>query len=156
LFEDLEIFACGKRQLDRAIDLEIEAELFAIEHGHAALDDAFFFEALDAAPTRAGGKTNPLGDFGDREGGVVLDQIEDAGIHGVEPVGQDYFPATVVLVPFVPNWSAFAERLGQALSVDPYIIATSGASRGGKVLAMGRAIAAWNEISVPWSGSPVR
>jgi len=82
----------------------------------------------------------------------MLDQIEDAGIHGVEPVGQDYFPMPIVWVPILPNRSANAERLGQALSADPYIIATSTASRRGNVLAMRRLKDASNEISVPPTG----
>jgi len=83
----------------------------------------------------------------------MLDQIEDAGIHGVEPVGQDYFPMPDVWVPILPNWSANAERLGQALSAFPYIIATSGASRRGNVLAMRRVMDARNETSIPLTGS---
>ena len=81
--EGLEVVLGRQREFDGAVDLEAEAQLLAVEDGDTALDDAFVFQPFDPPPAGAGGQPDALGDLGDREAGVVLDQIEDAGIDRV-------------------------------------------------------------------------
>jgi len=92
LLEDLEVFLGRQRQLGGAIYLEAQAQFLAIQDGHAALDDARVFQPLDPAPAWAGRQPDSLGDLGDGQSGVVLDEIEDLGIHSVELFGQEFLP----------------------------------------------------------------
>ncbi len=83
-FKGFEILFGGKRELDRTIDLEGEAEFLPVQDRHPALDDSVFLQALDAPPAGARGKAHALGDLGHRQAGVMLNQIEDAGADGVQ------------------------------------------------------------------------
>ena len=56
LLEGVEIVLGRQRQLDGAIDLEAEAQLLAVEDGHAALDDPLVLQPLDPPPAGAGGQ----------------------------------------------------------------------------------------------------
>ena len=83
----------------------------------------------------------------------MLDQIEDAGIHGVEPVGQDFTPWNLDFALFVSLKRDLPEYVWQAFSAAPYIIADLSASIGGKDFAMRRVIARPDEKSAPLSAA---
>jgi hypothetical protein len=88
----LQVLARGVVQLDRQVDLEVQAQLVPVEHGDAALDDAGVLQPLDAPPAGARRKAHALGDLGHRQAGVMLDQVQDTGVDGVERFGQNHLP----------------------------------------------------------------
>ncbi len=96
LLEGLEVFLGRQGELDRTVDLEIQTQLFPVEDGHAALDDPVVLQALDPPPAGAGGEADALGDLRHRQAGVVLDQIEDSGIDGVQTIRQDLPPRRLI------------------------------------------------------------
>ena len=77
----------------------------------------------------------------------MLDQVEDAGIHGVEPIGQDFTPRNLDFASFVSPKCDLPEYVWQAFSAAPYIIADLSASIGGKDFAMRRVITRPDEKS---------
>ena len=54
-----------------------------VEDGDAPLDDAFFLKLLDAPPARRGRQTDFLGDIGDRERRVLLQEAENFSVKAV-------------------------------------------------------------------------
>jgi hypothetical protein len=95
--EVVEVVLGGEAELDGAVDLEAQAQQFAVQDGHAALDDAGILKALDPAPAGAGGQSDPLGDLRDGQAGVMLDEIQNLSIDGVEGLRQVFLPHLVLL-----------------------------------------------------------
>jgi len=102
-FESFQVVLGRKAQLDRAVDLEPQAQTLAVQDGHATLDDPRVLQPLDAPPARRRGQSDRIGDLGDGQSGVVLDEVEDLGIHSVESLRQLCLRATprlhIVLAP---------------------------------------------------------
>ena len=55
-----------------------------VEQGDTAGDDAVLLELLDAAPARCRRETNAAADFGDGDGGVLLEDLQDLAIEAVD------------------------------------------------------------------------
>ncbi len=94
LFELLQVFARGERQLDVGHNFEVQTELVVVEQRHATGDDALFLHALDAPPARAGGEADLLRNLGNRESGLALDEVENLRVDRVQ-VRCHYFPPFV-------------------------------------------------------------
>ena len=84
VFEAFEVLAAGQLELDVGDNLEGEAELVVVENGDALGDNALFFHAFYPPPAWAGGEADLVGDLGDGEGGVMLNEIEDACVDRVQ------------------------------------------------------------------------
>jgi hypothetical protein len=63
---------------------DAKADLVLIDQRHAAQDDALGLHALDALPARGRRKSDPVADFGYRQGGVILQNGEDFAIYSVK------------------------------------------------------------------------
>ena len=90
LLEGLEVFPGRQAELDGGIDLEAQAQLLLVQQGDPALDHADILEALDPPPAGGRGKADPLGDFRHGQSRVILDQIQDSGVNGVEQFRQSH------------------------------------------------------------------
>jgi len=49
-------------------------------------------QPLDPTPAGAGGQADPLGDLGDGQAGVVLDQVQNLGINRIKGLGHAFLP----------------------------------------------------------------
>lgn len=72
------------RQLDHGEDLDVQAQLLAVEQHDLAADQARGLETLEPPPARRLGQADLGGQLGGGEAGVTLDGGEQAAIEGVE------------------------------------------------------------------------
>src|SRR5262249_48823379 len=63
---------------------DAEPDLVLVHQRHAAQDDVLGLEPLDPLPARGGREPDLLTDFGDGQGGVLLQDGQDLAVDGVE------------------------------------------------------------------------
>ena len=93
--ENFQVLGRGQVQLDDGIDLEVETQLFGIQQGDPLADIAGILQSLDAPPAGRGRQAHLFGHVGNRKPGIVLQDVEDAGVDGVQFVGQCISPDLV-------------------------------------------------------------
>ena len=90
--EPLQVLGGGQVQLDDGVDLEVQAQLGRVQQGDAAHDQPLVLQSLDAAPAGRGRQADPVRHVRDRQARVVLQDVQDAGVDGVQLFGQGVSP----------------------------------------------------------------
>src|SRR6185369_10456127 len=135
--EGVEVVLGRQAELDGAIDLKPKTQLVAVEDRHAPLDDAGVFQALDTPPAGAGGQADPFRDLGDRQAGVVLDEVENFSIDGVQDLRHVLLPLMALYASFLPLNRPVRARFWQAIATILYDLPSSARGAEGRKLRCG-------------------
>ncbi|MCY1186363.1 hypothetical protein D9M68_744640 [compost metagenome] len=82
-----EVGAAVGVELDLGEHLGVEADLAPVQQGHLAADHPLVLQPLDAPPAGRLRQPDPLGDLGGGQAGVLLQQLENAFVVGIQSDG---------------------------------------------------------------------